>query len=172
MHMMHCVRNLMLCKKCDEPIPKSEIKDHVVACSGPILEPEPARFSPEENPELSERIKENIPPKEEPNKKEKKLSAPTPKIERKINGLLAYTGPTALTGLEKKSKVGLPICQFCHLEFPDEEVESHQEYCGSRTEQCPECSDFVMLKEWEKHQSMRLYHGTIKSVKNVKVDDM
>ena len=21
---------------------------------------------------------------------------------------------------------------------------------GSRTEQCPECSDYVMLKEWEK----------------------
>ena len=41
----------------------------------------------------------------------------------------------------------------------DEDFNEHQEYCGSRTEQCPECSDFVMLKDWEKHQSMRLYHG-------------
>ena len=38
-------------------------------------------------------------------------------------------------------------------------VSEHENYCGSRTEQCPECNDYVMLKDWEKHQSMRLYHG-------------
>jgi hypothetical protein len=54
------------------------------------------------------------------------------------------------------------ICKYCKLEFPRRKIDEHENYCGSRTEQCPECSDFVMLKEWEKHQSMRLYHGSIR----------
>ena len=42
------------------------------------------------------------------------------------------------------------------------ELESHEDYCGSRTEKCDECGDFVMLKDWEKHQSMTLYHELAK----------
>ena len=45
------------------------------------------------------------------------------------------------------------------LVLDDPLVSEHENYCGSRTEQCPECNDYVMLKDWEKHQSMRLYHG-------------
>ena len=58
-------------------------------------------------------------------------------------------------------EAGMALCKFCHLEFEAIKLESHEDYCGSRTEQCPECSDYVMLKEWEKHQSMRLYHGKL-----------
>ena len=56
------------------------------------------------------------------------------------------------------------ICQYCHLEFNPPVLADHENYCGSRTEKCPECSDFVMLKDWEKHQSMRLYHGEFKAM--------
>ena len=55
----------------------------------------------------------------------------------------------------------MPICQYCELEFPQAKLSEHEHYCGSRTEQCPECSDYVMLREWDKHQSMRLYHGNL-----------
>ena len=55
--------------------------------------------------------------------------------------------------------IGMSLCTFCHLEFEDSKIKSHEDYCGSRTEECPECGDYVMLKEWEKHQGMRLYHG-------------
>ena len=55
--------------------------------------------------------------------------------------------------------MGMSLCTFCHLEFEDSKIKSHEDYCGSRTEECPECGDYVMLKEWEKHQGMRLYHG-------------
>lgn len=28
MHQTHCVRNIVLCKKCDEPVPRSEMEAH------------------------------------------------------------------------------------------------------------------------------------------------
>ena len=73
------------------------------------------------------------------------------------NGLTAYAPSAAPTKSDGAS--GMPICRYCHLEVKAEGFEAHEEYCGSRTEQCHECSDYVMLKDWEKHQSMRLYHG-------------
>jgi hypothetical protein len=51
------------------------------------------------------------------------------------------------------------MCQFCHLDMAAAGHEAHEKYCGSRTEKCPECSDFVMLKDWDEHQKMTLYHG-------------
>ena len=50
-------------------------------------------------------------------------------------------------------------CQYCHLDCKAGELQQHEGYCGSRTEKCPDCSDFVMLKDWEAHQKMTLYHG-------------
>ncbi|XP_040579444.1 uncharacterized protein [Lepeophtheirus salmonis] len=50
------------------------------------------------------------------------------------------------------------LCSFCETHVKSEELESHEGYCGSRTEKCPECGDFVMLNEWVKHSEMRLYH--------------
>ena len=66
----------------------------------------------------------------------------------------------------------MQICRYCHLEIKNESFEAHEEYCGSRTEQCPECSDFVMLKDWEKHQSMRLYHGKYFGLFRLSIDKM
>ena len=43
--------------------------------------------------------------------------------------------------------MGMSLCTFCHLEFEDSKIKSHEDYCGSRTEECPECGDYVMLKE-------------------------
>ena len=73
------------------------------------------------------------------------------------NGLTAYVPCQAPSQLADQD--GMKICRFCHLEVKSLGFEAHEEYCGSRTEQCPECSDYVMLKDWEKHQAMRLYHG-------------
>ena len=70
------------------------------------------------------------------------------------------------------SQEGMQICRYCHLEIKNESFEAHEEYCGSRTEQCPECSDFVMLKDWEKHQSMRLYHGKYFGLFRLSIDKM
>ena len=36
-------------------------------------------------------------------------------------------------------------------------MSDHETYCGSRTERCDRCPDWVQLKEWDSHQSR--YHA-------------
>ncbi|TRY70142.1 hypothetical protein TCAL_10013 [Tigriopus californicus] len=49
-------------------------------------------------------------------------------------------------------------CRFCHLDMPSKKLSEHEDYCGSRTEKCPQCSDYVKLKDWDEHEKMTLYH--------------
>ena len=39
------------------------------------------------------------------------------------------------------------------------EMSDHETYCGSRTERCDRCPDWVQLKEWDSHQSR--YHSNV-----------
>ena len=36
----------------------------------------------------------------------------------------------------------------------------HENYCGSRTEKCCDCGEWIMLKNWEIH--MNSNHGFVK----------
>ena len=80
-----------------------------------------------------------------------------PKVAPKVARTVAPTEVPTLAPTVYDS-----ICQFCKLEFPNRQLQEHEDYCGSRTEQCEECGDFVMLRDWEKHQNMRLYHELAK----------
>ncbi|XP_049879444.1 uncharacterized protein LOC126376224 isoform X2 [Pectinophora gossypiella] len=42
-------------------------------------------------------------------------------------------------------------CRFCELELPRRELPAHESYCGVRTEQCPECREWVMIKYRQLH---------------------
>lgn len=42
-------------------------------------------------------------------------------------------------------------CLYCELELPSNEMIAHAEYCGTRTEKCTECGEFVMLKYTQLH---------------------
>ncbi|RUS81422.1 hypothetical protein EGW08_010806 [Elysia chlorotica] len=44
-------------------------------------------------------------------------------------------------------------CEFCELSFPKNQFESHADFCGSRTECCPLCRQFVMLKDMLQHEN-------------------
>ncbi|CAL1527905.1 unnamed protein product [Lymnaea stagnalis] len=44
-------------------------------------------------------------------------------------------------------------CQYCDLSFPKDEIVPHLDYCGSRTECCPLCQQYVMLKDMMRHES-------------------
>ena len=130
MHTAHCARHITLCQKCDEPVPKREFENH--KCDNQV-----------------ESTPEPLPPP--PSK---------PKVSEVPSQILARAKPAKPSiPVVQNPVVYDSICQFCKLEFPQRELSEHENYCGSRTEQCPECQDFVMLREWDKHQSMRLYHG-------------
>ncbi|PRP84673.1 TRAF-type zinc finger domain-containing protein 1-like [Planoprotostelium fungivorum] len=45
----------------------------------------------------------------------------------------------------------LTICPFCHLHCPNRDRESHEDYCGNRTDVCESCNKFVRLREMSMH---------------------
>lgn len=51
-------------------------------------------------------------------------------------------------------------CVFCHLEMKACELMEHENYCGSRTEKCEECGEFIMLKYQQLHEDSN--HGFLK----------
>ncbi|KAJ9599598.1 hypothetical protein L9F63_009915 [Diploptera punctata] len=51
-------------------------------------------------------------------------------------------------------------CNYCHIETEANELAEHENYCGSRTERCEECGEFVMLKYQQLHQDSN--HGFLK----------
>ncbi|XP_067014686.1 XIAP-associated factor 1 [Anabrus simplex] len=51
-------------------------------------------------------------------------------------------------------------CNFCHIETEANELAEHENYCGSRTERCNECGEFVMLKYQQLHEDSN--HGFLK----------
>ncbi|KAJ0173329.1 hypothetical protein K1T71_011505 [Dendrolimus kikuchii] len=42
-------------------------------------------------------------------------------------------------------------CRFCELELPRRDLPYHEGYCGVRTEQCPDCREWVMIKYRQLH---------------------
>lgn len=42
-------------------------------------------------------------------------------------------------------------CIYCDLDLPFNEMTKHAEYCGTRTDKCNECGEFVMIKYTELH---------------------
>ena len=38
-------------------------------------------------------------------------------------------------------------------------LSDHESFCGGKTEQCTECYEWIMLRDWDAHQSK--LHGSI-----------
>ncbi|XP_075983538.1 uncharacterized protein LOC142981475 [Anticarsia gemmatalis] len=51
-------------------------------------------------------------------------------------------------------------CRYCELELPRRDLPGHESYCGVRTEQCPECREWVMIKYRQLHVDSN--HGFIR----------
>ncbi|XP_012250638.2 uncharacterized protein LOC105682952 [Athalia rosae] len=45
----------------------------------------------------------------------------------------------------------LIACPYCELELPSCDMTKHTDYCGTRTEKCEDCEEFVLLKYKELH---------------------
>ncbi len=134
MHTVHCVRNVVLCPDCSEPYPRSQLQRH-----------QQEAHSTKECDWCSQEM------------------APLHIVSHKVRkGTYEVCILLWITDLrfQKSSCPKRPVfCSYCKLEFTARDCSDHESYCGSRTEQCPECKDFVMLKDWEEHQKMTLYHG-------------
>ena len=46
-------------------------------------------------------------------------------------------------------------CEFCEVSVPMVELSDHQEYCGSRTENCERCLQLVKLRDMDRHISSK-----------------
>ncbi|KAL8566414.1 hypothetical protein ACOMHN_011992 [Nucella lapillus] len=44
-------------------------------------------------------------------------------------------------------------CEYCELELPHCDLPAHLEFCSTRTEPCPRCSNFIMHKDLLRHNS-------------------
>ncbi|XP_035448145.1 putative uncharacterized protein DDB_G0277255 [Spodoptera frugiperda] len=54
----------------------------------------------------------------------------------------------------------IKTCRFCELELPRRDLPAHESYCGVRTEQCPDCKEWVMIKYRQLHLDSN--HGFIR----------
>lgn len=54
----------------------------------------------------------------------------------------------------------IKTCRFCELELPRRDLPAHENYCGVRTEQCPDCREWVMIKYRQLHVDSN--HGFIR----------
>ena len=51
------------------------------------------------------------------------------------------------------------MCKYCKAPKMAMEMSDHENYCGSRTERCDRCPDWVQLREWDSHQNR--YHSNM-----------
>ena len=57
-------------------------------------------------------------------------------------------------------------CLYCELEFPKKELESHTDYCGSRTEPCTKCGQYIRLKDQLRHEESNCTYPPVKPANN------
>ncbi|KAK3083856.1 hypothetical protein FSP39_004224 [Pinctada imbricata] len=53
-------------------------------------------------------------------------------------------------------------CTFCEMDVAHSELEAHHDYCGTRTEACPKCGQFIMVKDLVKHEDSNCTYPTPK----------
>lgn len=46
-------------------------------------------------------------------------------------------------------------CFYCELSLDFDKLEEHIEFCGSRTEKCPKCNQYIKAKDQSKHDSTK-----------------
>lgn len=131
MHVVHCQRNIQLCLKCQEPVPRSELSNHDLEFHTPIKCTDCGKAL--ESSSLDDhKVKSSV-------------------------GVLSENSIVAAklimfifqkTECPKRQK----SCQYCDIELRADTMFEHEEYCGSRTEICEVCKELVMLKYQRMHE--------------------
>ena len=53
-------------------------------------------------------------------------------------------------------------CEYCELQLPHCDLAAHLEFCGTRTEACPRCGNFIMHKDLQRHNSSNCAYPEVK----------
>ncbi|XP_061197301.1 TRAF-type zinc finger domain-containing protein 1-like isoform X2 [Saccostrea echinata] len=125
-----------LCKNCRRQIGKSNFVLHEMHCK--------------RNISLCEHCNEPIPRAEmEVHFEEIHAKIPCPKCNKEVE-------KQHLESHEEDECLKRPIkCIYCEMDVAKGELEEHQGYCGTRTENCIRCGQFIMVKDMAQHEESR-----------------
>ncbi|XP_004376174.1 XIAP-associated factor 1 isoform X1 [Trichechus manatus latirostris] len=107
LHEAHCLRFLVICPECGEPIPESKMEEHF-----------------ENSHKEVERAK----------------------CRQNMQKHLLEVHET------KECQMRQVKCKFCELAMDFSKQEIHEYHCGSRTELCPDCNQYILLRELASHK--------------------
>ncbi|XP_010594822.1 XIAP-associated factor 1 isoform X3 [Loxodonta africana] len=107
LHEAHCLRFLVVCPDCKEPIPKSEMEEHF-----------------------------------ETSHKEVKCTLCQQNMQMHL--LEAHEA--------EECQMRQVKCKFCELPMNFSKLGTHEYHCGSKTEPCPNCSHYILLRELAHHR--------------------
>lgn len=57
-------------------------------------------------------------------------------------------------------------CTYCEMDVAKGELDDHLEYCGTRTENCVLCGQFIMVKDMARHEESRCSYGGVQPKSN------
>nr|CAI5844416.1 unnamed protein product [Callosobruchus analis] len=216
MHMVHCSKNIKLCKICKEPQPKQNLEKHEETCKKKKYTPQPLPAPPTTEIERSPyfRHQKMIGDRKAEARKERYMKEMTRFVDTghslssthssrnniqngydqhsNQNGHSISSSQSSISSNQntpryqnatvssgefheaprvrnvevkkesgavskpkveppKSSSSGMLACKFCDLELPKLDLEEHENYCGTRTDRCLECGQFVMFKDKQAH---------------------
>lgn len=160
MHTMHCARNISLCPICKEPIPKGDLEAHKAKHAV-----EKKKVSaPETNVASTQLGRASGSGSSTTTWKNQPYTGPFPEKLGRVNGNGNATGSGIGSSKGNNGVVkphnDLSACKYCELELPKDTMKEHEDYCGTRTDKCNECGEFVMFKYKKLHEESN--HGFIK----------
>ncbi|XP_045149459.1 XIAP-associated factor 1 [Echinops telfairi] len=107
LHEAHCMRFLVLCPTCEEPVPKKELKEHF---------------------------------------EDKHMEVKCAMCRQTMQKYLLEVHE------DKECQMRQVQCKFCELTMNFSKLEDHEYRCGSKTELCPDCNQFIQLRKLAYHK--------------------
>ena len=80
--------------------------------------------------------------------------------------------PSEILKHQKECDFNLYECKFCFGSFPIKDKYEHEIFCGSKTEKCEKCGQYVILKKMELHNSAGCFPEEIPIASQIDVNNI